>query len=120
MGNFKAARSSESAFFHDKDAKALAVIRTISGKPLLLAASNQDSLLAYEQTGRSIALTVSALDDPAFAEIVFADGRKQRHEFYYGGGYLSQGSPTIFLSPGVREVYLVNRAGERSKVFPRD
>ena len=117
-GNFKSVHTNESGFFVDKDAKALAVVNTVSNKPLWLATINQDSLVVFEQTVPNGQIAIKAESDDAFAEIFFTDGTSQRREFYYGTGYLSQSTRTLYLNTMVREVFFTKANGRKRKVFP--
>jgi hypothetical protein len=117
-GHFKSVHTSESGFFVDKDAKALAVVNSASNRPLWITTNNQDSLLAFEQATSQKNLVLSAAPDDIYAEIILANGKMQRHEFYYGSGYLSQSTRTLYLPHGVREVFLYKGNGKKRKAFP--
>lgn len=118
-GGFKPVHTTESGFFIDKDAKAFAVLNTVSNQPLWLASSNQDSLLVFEQTVTGQETALKARPHDVFAEVFFEDGSRQKKEFYYGSGYLSQSTRTLYISNAIREVYFTTGDGKRRKVFPR-
>ena len=118
-GDFKSIHTIQSGFFVDTDAKAIAILRTSSDQPLWLATSNRDSLRVFEQTIGEKYLSFHAEVDDLFAEIVYEDGRRRRHEFYYGSGYLAQSTRTLYLTDGVTEVYCTRNDGKRRKVFSR-
>jgi enediyne biosynthesis protein E4 len=118
-GDFKSIPPTKSGFFVDKDAKALAVLNATSNEPIWLASNNQDSLLVFERTSSKAQIAFTAGPYDAFAEVFFDDGSRQKHEFYYGSGYLSQNSRALYVSKGTREVYFTGTDGKRRKVFPQ-
>ena len=119
-GHFKSVHNSESGFFVDKDAKALAVVNSAANRPLWIATSNRDSLLVFEQAPSQKNLILIAAPDDVYAEVILTNGKKQRHEFYYGSGYLSQSTRTLYLPHGVREVFLYGGDRKKRRVFPKD
>jgi hypothetical protein len=52
------------------------------------------------------------------ADITYGDGKKQRAEFYYGAGYLSQPSRKLIIPPGTAEVIIYDYRGNSRKVVP--
>jgi enediyne biosynthesis protein E4 len=50
--------------------------------------------------------------DDAYAEIEMDNGSKQRVEFYYGSGYLSQSTRKIAIGPKVRSMKIYNTKGD--------
>jgi hypothetical protein len=118
-GNFKTISAAKSGFFVDKDAKALAMINSISDKPLWLATNNQDSLLVFEQGNSKVKNVLNPGKDDVYAEVFFQHGKKHKQEFYDGAGYLSQSTKVVYLSSEVDEVYFTNGKGKRRKVFPQ-
>jgi enediyne biosynthesis protein E4 len=97
-GNFKTVHVTRSGFFVDDDAKALSSLILGSGQQLFLATQNRDSLKVFsshnsseipeENIVRANRLTKSAI-------VELKNGKKRKHEFYYGSGYLSSSSRTI-------------------------
>ncbi|WP_276366664.1 VCBS repeat-containing protein [Chryseolinea sp. H1M3-3] len=97
-GNFKPVHVTRSGFFVDGDAKALSSLMLGSGQQLFLATQNRDSLKVFsyhnsseipeENIVRANSLTASAI-------VELKNGKKRKHEFYYGSGYLSSSSRTI-------------------------
>jgi hypothetical protein len=108
-GRFTAALPAESGFYVPGDAKALARI-TLQQQDLFVATQNQDSLRIFAVNNDWNLVRPEASD--IYAEISFADGRKQRHEFYFGSGFLSQSSRILRLPKSVAEVRIVNSKGE--------
>ena len=52
------------------------------------------------------------------ADIFYQDGRKQKIEFYYGSGYLSQSSRKILLPRSFKEIVIYDYAGKSRKITP--
>jgi len=87
-GTFEVMDFEESGIFVPGDAKAL-VSYVHAGNELVVAASqNRGPLKLFKQEG--INEQVSILADDAYAVIHFKDGSKQKKEFYYGSGFISQ------------------------------
>lgn len=95
-GDFKPLKPEESGFYANKDVKSTAKIYSASNEPLVLIAKNSDSLstFSYDVKNSSIVL-LNPLD--AWAEIEYKNGKKEKREFYYGSGYLSQSSRKMMV-----------------------
>ncbi|HEY5823019.1 MAG TPA: VCBS repeat-containing protein, partial [Cyclobacteriaceae bacterium] len=113
--NFKAVTSSKSGFYVSGDGKGLA---KLSGAKtdLFIATQNSDSLCVFKPHREldQYVFKPEVLD--TFAELVFNDGRKQRIEFTYGSGYLSQSTRKIRIPSNVNEVNVYNSKGEVRKI----
>ncbi|MFZ5972644.1 MAG: VCBS repeat-containing protein [Bacteroidota bacterium] len=113
-GNFSVVPSAKSGFYVPNDAKAL-VRLTDPVKDLLIASQNRDSLRVFATRPASKKIfSPETLDTYAF--LYFADGRKQKVEFYYGSGYLSQSSRRLRIPVGVRELEVFNSRGQSRKI----
>jgi len=112
QGMFTVTKIAESGFFADKDAKGLAMINTVSGRPLWLVTNNRDSLQAFEQQ-YAAGVVIKLRADDVSVDITLPSGAKQRREAYYGNGYLSQGSRNFLLPLGTRECIVTNAKGEK-------
>jgi enediyne biosynthesis protein E4 len=114
-GGFRSLPSSASGFFVEGDAKAL--VRLAEGSPIYIAAQNTDSLLLFESAPRnSIIFRPESTD--TYAELVKADGKKEKVEFYYGSGYYSQSTRTVFLPANIKEVTVFSSVREPRKINP--
>ncbi|SHH76749.1 Repeat domain-containing protein [Chryseolinea serpens] len=116
-GDFKSSPPQTSGFFVDKDAKALSVLHHGSGKVFWIAANNRDSLRVFEQTPPASTTLLRPEPDDAYAEIIFSNGEKQRHEFYFGDGYLSQSSRSFYLPDKSVEVVMVKVNGSKRRII---
>ncbi|MEX2233227.1 MAG: VCBS repeat-containing protein [Cyclobacteriaceae bacterium] len=115
IGNFNIIPSARSGFYVPGDAKALAKL-SIEGQNLFIATQNQDSIKVFAATngGKRPLFVPEPLD--VSAAITFTDGRKQKIEFYYGSGYLSQSTRQIYLSDNVKEIIVYNSEGESREI----
>lgn len=112
-GKFSPVGVNKSGFVVDSDAKGMAEINTGNGNPLILVASHNDSLKAYKPMAPGSELqAVPVLPSDAYAMITLADGQKRKQEFYFGSGYLSQSSRTLWLPAGTKSVQIVDKAGK--------
>lgn len=119
-GNFTAMTVSRSGFFVDRDAKALASLTLPDNRSLWIATANQDSIKIFERNGHTGSAMLTPGDTDVSAEMLFRDGRKQKTEFYYGAGYLSQSTRKVSIPEGVTEVIIYNSKGTSRKVRVTD
>jgi len=109
-GGFTPVPGSESGFFVDGDAKALAELVLGNGSSLILAAQNSGYLKVFKVAG-SNARIIRLQKDDVSAVLTYENGRKEYREFYYGSGYLSQSSRVIKVPVGVTVIQIRNYAG---------
>ena len=110
--------SAKSGFKVSGDAKALVRITT-NNEMLYVASQNRDSLRVFEMERRlDQAVWLSPLPTDVSAELIFADGKKQKVEFYYGSGFLSQSSRKIRIPKAVREIVIYDYVGNSRKITP--
>jgi hypothetical protein len=116
-GGFEVVPSSKSNFYVGGDAKSLVKLYNSKGDELLIASQNRDSLRTFVKVhNNSIqVLDVGPLD--LWAELQYTNGKKQRVEFYYGSGHLSQSSRKLSIPRGVKEAILHDSKGDTRKVF---
>jgi len=111
-GSFTAISCMESGFKVDGDAKALTRLSTPSGD-LFIATQNQDSLSVYSKAKvQTKVFQFRPESTDVSADLVFNDGRKQKVEFYYGAGFLSQSTRTLSVPAGVTELTVRNSSGK--------
>lgn len=102
-GNFQPLNAKQSGMLVDGNAKALAGLVDGSGKLLLLAAQNNDTLRVFETTASEHKYITAKAND-MYAMVTHANGKISKHEFYYSGGYLSQSSRRLAITPNVKQV----------------
>ena len=117
---FTAASSRQSGFVVAGDAKSLASLVDAHGQLLILAAQNNDSLLAFAPTQQAASLNLE-LDDLDFSvRLNYKNGKTEIREFYYGSGYLSQHSRKLRINPAeVEEVWMKQFDGKERKMYPK-
>ena len=110
-GSFKPMSSAQTGFYVPGDAKSLIRINNSVGTPLLVAGQNRDSIRVFAlNSGDSEMIKLQPGD--SYAEILSADGKKQRVEFYYGSGYLSQSARSFAVPRGATDIKIYDFAGK--------
>jgi hypothetical protein len=125
-GNFLPQSSATSGFYVKGDAKGLAWVHTASKGDIVIVTQNQDSLLAFGQTGNSgnsaAAQTnpgpapgrwIDLLPGDFCADITRRDHQKRHLEFYYGSTYLSQSSRKLFLDKTTEKAVITDFRGSK-------
>lgn len=87
----------ESGIYIPGNGKALAGLEISKGEYLVAASQNRGALKLFGMQAKKKFLLVQA-DDP-YAFILFKNGGKQKEEFYFGAGFLSQ-SPRYCIRAG--------------------
>ena len=105
-GTFQQLNSFVSGFYVPGDAKALAKV-SHKDHDLYIATQNRDSLKVFSNKSINHIIFKPELLD-AFAEVTRRDGKRERIEFYYGSGYLSQSSRMLKVPLGTVEVVVTD------------
>lgn len=106
-GNFKSVSISQSGFFVDGDAKALARLISAEGKELFVVTQNRDSLKVFTHpaqnptTGEAI---VKLKPDDRYAIVELASGKKRKLEVYLGSAYLSSSTNSIIKNKTISKI----------------
>ncbi|HKZ37141.1 MAG TPA: FG-GAP-like repeat-containing protein, partial [Chryseolinea sp.] len=98
IGNFKSIPVTQSGFFVDGDAKGLANLTLSDGNQLFLATQNRDSLKIFTKSSPSPDTKKKLFRADRLANsctIELKNGKRRKHEFYYGSGYLSSSSRVL-------------------------
>jgi hypothetical protein len=115
-GEFDVLPSCKSGFKVDGDAKALVRLKSAGNRELLVATQNLDSLRIFTDSSDPLKqrfFQPSSFDSWAMLE--HNDGKKERVEFYYGSGYLSQSTRSVRIPHSVTGIIVYDfRGGERS------
>ncbi len=109
-GQFAMGTPTTSGFYVPGDAKALARLARPMGD-LIIATQNQDSLKVFSIANSEGLRLFRPGPTDQWAELTYADGAKQKVEFYYGSGYLSQSSRTSRIHPAVKSITVVDSKG---------
>jgi len=113
-GNFKSVHNLKSGFFVDSDAKGLAEITLKNNQSLILVTSNKDTLKVFENRYESKKIKIEKND--AFAEIEYLNGKKQKVEFYYGSGYLSQSTRLLTVPKNFKNIFITDTKEKKRKI----
>ncbi len=118
-GDFTYVPQTKSGLYLDHDQKALGTIHTGSENLIVLTNNNAETQLlrsSYQELGEYIALEPKE----ASLEIDFANGKSERREIGYGGGYLTQSSRGFFVPKDkVKEIRLYDFSGKRTRtIYP--
>ncbi|MCW5911195.1 MAG: VCBS repeat-containing protein [Cyclobacteriaceae bacterium] len=114
-GGFKTEKPAASGFYVPHDAKALVRISKPGGD-LVVASQNRDSLRVFtNKRHHAGTLKPERLDE--YAVLTYANGKKQKVEFYYGSGFLSQSTRTLNIPKGVTEIEIYNSKGESRQML---
>lgn len=114
-GNFTYESGTSSGFLVEGDGKALARISTNTGE-LIIATQNVDSLRAFRPAAGLTGKTFAPMANDFRADLVLANGKKQKIEFYHGSGYLSQSTRTVNIPEGAREMIVYDYSGKSRKI----
>lgn len=113
-GNFIPVSMQESGLYIPGDGKGLAWIRSTYEKPLLLATQNQGPLLAFSKQISS--KVISILPGDVSAEILLANGKKRKEEFYFGNSFYSQSGRYIIAGPGTQSTSITDSKGAKRSI----
>ncbi|HEY2726156.1 MAG TPA: VCBS repeat-containing protein, partial [Parafilimonas sp.] len=109
-GNFLPLSILQSGIYIPGDGKALVKLEGASGKYIVAASQNKDSLKLFEL--RNNAQMIKLNPDDVSAVIHYKNGSIQKQEFYYGESFLSQSSRSIALQKHVQSITITNSKGE--------
>lgn len=119
-GGFIYVAQSESGLYLDHDQKALGAIYTGNETLMVLTNNNAETQLlrsSYQENGEYIVLEPMEVS----LEIFLANGKSERREIGYGGGYLTQSSRGFYVPKNkVHEIHIYDFSGKRTRtVYPR-
>ncbi len=113
-GNFIPLSMQESGLYIPGDGKSLAWMRSTDGKPLLLTAQNLGPLLVFSKQVSS--KVTSILPGDVSAEVILANGKKRKEEFYFGNSFYSQSGRYIIAGPGTRSISITDSKGAKRSI----
>jgi hypothetical protein len=85
-------------------------------RSLWIVTANQDNTKVFEKREHIQSGVVQLYADDVYAEISFNHVSKQKIEFYFGSGYLSQSTRKMRIPKGATEVTVYNVKGLSRKV----
>lgn len=115
-GHFTVSENVDAGLTFDQDLKALSEVSV--GDATLLVASNNNGPLQVLRNGKHKSKSVKVHPMDAWAVVELSGGRKQKVEFYYGSGYLSQSSRLLHLPAGFHSAQLFSFSGELRLTIP--
>ena len=104
----------KSGFKVDGDAKALGKLKNAVGEEFFIATQNLDSIRVFkfkETLKSNRSFQPLAMD--SYAELHHQDGKKEKVEFYYGSGYLSQSTRSIVVPATVTAIKIYDYSGNQ-------
>jgi hypothetical protein len=115
-GGFEVIPPAKSNFYVAGDAKSLVKLYGPTGTEIFVASQNRDSLCAFVKVPAVLSTVHSLSSNDRWAEVLYNDGKKQRVEFYFGAGYLSQSTRKFTVPPGVKEFVVHDYKGGSRKI----
>ncbi|WP_276374131.1 VCBS repeat-containing protein [Chryseolinea sp. H1M3-3] len=109
-GDFVTTPFLKSGFKVDGDAKALGRIRNGSGQELIIATQNQDSVKVFVSEKKPSRF-FEPLPLESWGEFYHDFGKKEKVEFYYGSGYLTQSTRSVNVPPSVTKILVYDNNG---------
>ncbi len=104
-GQFEMLEYPHSGFLVPGDAKAIVDIPLNMGENFILVSQNQDSIKTF--TSKYSGKMIDLKSNDIYVDIVFPDGSRRKHEFYFGNTYLSQ-SARLFRLPENVKTYKIH------------
>ncbi len=98
-------------FVVEGDAKALTINLGPKGFRMI-ATRNDDKVSVFDHLRGTKERMVRLKPDDAWLKITFEDGSTRKHECYYGSGYLSQKSRSVYLPQKSKEVKIIDFQGK--------
>lgn len=119
-GSFSAINNQVAGLSLDQDAKALAQV--VAGKETWIVATNNNGPVQVlkDNTTRPHLRRIAPGPMEAYGIVTLGGGRKQKIEFYYGGGYLSQSSRILYLPREYERLEIYSYSGKVTKVADAD
>jgi hypothetical protein len=113
-GNFVALQPGQSGYYVPGDGKSIVYLKSATGKPVLLAAQNQGSLLAFENTAEIKLINLQPGD--VTVNYFFTNGTMRKEEVYYGNSFYSQSGRYVYVTPMVKSVTITDTKGNNRKI----
>lgn len=112
--NFEAVSLNNSNFFVPKEGRGIAKLN-VGEKELLIASQNRDAVKVFS-TKNKIASKIALTKDETYALVSYKNGKKQRVEFYWGSGFLSQESRNFTTNLSMNLVTFFDKNGKKRDV----
>ena len=96
------------------DNKSIVEMYGATGKPIVVVGVNSDSIRIFSQSRIEKKIEIEPYDQ--FALIKEKNGKTYRHEFYYGGTYISQSERMLKLPATAQSVEIFNSKGSKRTI----
>lgn len=116
QGGFTPLSILASGIYIPGNARGLVKLRGAEGKYLIAAAQNRGPMKLFEHKGNSV--QVVPKPGEVYADIVYANGKRQRQEVYHGASFLSQSSRFITAAGAFRSIILYDHYGNTRTITP--
>jgi len=113
--HFKALSAEQSGLFVNGDGRALIRFEMAGNKSAIMASINNEKVSCYVMNNNAKLKRINWNKNEVFSEETMTNGEIRKTELYHGGGYLSQQSNTMLISPGVREVKMFDNKGKPTR-----
>ena len=113
-GNFIPQSILESGIYIPGNGKALAKLRSSTGKYLIAATQNRGPLKMFELKRNNKFIALQSNDFSV--EIKYKNGKMQKQEFYYGCSFLSQSARFLNINRNMVSANIFNSKGVATKV----
>ncbi len=115
QGNFNSVDVTDSGFYIPGDAKGMANLRK-GNEEVIVTTVNNGSTLSHRFPALGEKVYNAKRADIA-AIVKKSDGSLQKTEFYYGSGYLSQGSRSLRIPDNATSVIIIDASGTRTEIL---
>ena len=115
-GDFNYVPQAESGLYLEHDQKALASIHTDKNRTLIVTSNNGKTQFLRNNVSDEAYLSLKPME--ATVVLSFLNGRTERREIGYGGGYLTQSSRGFYYSKDkITRIEIFNFSGERTRLM---
>jgi enediyne biosynthesis protein E4 len=119
LNNITVKRGHENGFNVSAEARAVASLILGNKKQVFIVTNNSDSIKVFSPlVQKEKHIRLQSMDASAIIE--WNDGLKQKQEFYYGSGFLSQSSRYLSVRPGWKKITIVTYSGDKRIITPED
>jgi hypothetical protein len=116
-GSFQPVSPAKSGLFLSGNKRGMGTIFNRSGKALILALSNSDSLTVLEKRINTIRKPLFPKADDHYALIRLKNGKVRRQEFQKGDSYLVQQENAILLNDLIEEISFYNYKNQGRVIY---
>ncbi|HTJ48961.1 MAG TPA: VCBS repeat-containing protein [Cyclobacteriaceae bacterium] len=113
--HFESLKPEQSGLFVNGDGRALVRFEMAGNKSAVIASVNNEKVSCHIINNTRKLKRITWNQDEVFSKVMMANGKTRKTELYHGGGYLSQQSRTMLVSPVMREVKMFNDKGKLTR-----